>query len=71
MKQQQKIYLMGAQYLMRVVGNEAQAEVIMEDIALLKKMINVYQQSGVIDSSKIPPAMTPEKLFGMSTEERN
>ena len=37
----------------------------------LKKRINVYQATGMIERSKIPPPMTPEKLFGMSAEERN
>ena len=57
--------------MMKVVGNEAQAEMIMNDVEALKKMANLYQSKGVIQSDKIFPAMSPEKLFGMSAEERN
>ena len=34
--------------MMKVVGNEAQAEVIMNDVEALKKMANLYQSKGVI-----------------------
>lgn len=43
----------------------------MKDLEVLKKMINLYESTGAIESAKIPPALTPEKLFGMSAEERN
>lgn len=33
---------MGAQYLIKVVGNETQAEILMKDLEVLKKMINLY-----------------------------